>query len=163
MISRHMEGYEKQEICYTHLEKTFPRDIFGMSADQQKRELEELYESLLYCGQTGCRGGLPAAQSIFSKEPQTEEKSGMTTDIDGMAEYYGYYQITQFYPTIYYGKIKYDCLPEQEADMMLGRIVFVEPERWVIYCVAENAESLRTELFYIDNLYFENLPLILGT
>ena len=42
MISRHMEGYEKQEICYTHLEKTFPRDIFGMSIDQQKRELEEL-------------------------------------------------------------------------------------------------------------------------
>ncbi len=30
----------------------------------------------------------------------------MTTDTDGMAEYYGYYQITQFYPTIYYGKIK---------------------------------------------------------
>ena len=133
MISRHMEGYEKQEICYTHLEKTFPRDIFGMSADQQKRELEELYESLLYCGQTGCRGGLPAAQSIFSKEPQTEEKSGMTTDTDGMAEYYGYYQITQFYPTIYYGKIKYDCLPEQEADMMLGRIVIIEPERLVTY------------------------------
>ena len=133
MISRHMEGYEKQEICYTHLEKTFPRDIFGMNADQQKRELEELYESLLYCGQTGCRGGLPAAQSIFSKEPQTEEKSGMTTDIDGMAEYYGYYQITQFYPTIYYGKIKYDCLPEQEADMMLGRIVIIEPERLVTY------------------------------
>ena len=46
MISRHMEGYEKQEICYTHLEKTFPRDIFGMSIDQQKRELEELYKSL---------------------------------------------------------------------------------------------------------------------
>ena len=37
MISRHMEGYEKQEICYTHLEKTFSRDIFGMSADQQKK------------------------------------------------------------------------------------------------------------------------------
>ena len=97
MISRHMEGYEKQEICYTHLEKTFPRDIFGMNADQQKRELEELYESLLYCGQTGCRGGLPATQSIFSKEPQTEEKSGMTTDTDGMAEYYGYYQIIGHY------------------------------------------------------------------
>lgn len=46
MISQHMEGYEKQEICYRHLEKSFPRDIFGMSDDEQKRELEELYDSL---------------------------------------------------------------------------------------------------------------------
>ena len=72
-------------------------------------------------------------EKCASKETQTEEKSGMTTDTDGMAEYYGYYQITQFYPTIYYGKIKYDCLPEQEADMMLGRIVIIEPERLVTY------------------------------
>ena len=49
MISQHMEGYEKQEICYRHLEKTFPRDIFAMSEDEQKRELEELYDSLNKC------------------------------------------------------------------------------------------------------------------
>lgn len=45
MISQHMKGYKKKEICYTHLAKTFPRDIFGMSADEQKRELKELYQS----------------------------------------------------------------------------------------------------------------------
>ncbi len=49
MISQHMEGYEKQEICYRHLEKIFPRDIFAMSEDEQKRELEELYDSLNKC------------------------------------------------------------------------------------------------------------------
>ena len=47
MISKHMEGYEKREICYSHIEKSFPRDIPGMSADEQKRQLEELYDSLI--------------------------------------------------------------------------------------------------------------------
>ena len=39
---------------------------------------------------------------------------------------------------------------------------YIDSTNGDIYCVAEDAESLRTELFYIDNLYFENLPLILG-
>ncbi len=46
MISKHMEGYEKREICYSHIEKSFPRDILGVSEDEQKRQLEELYDSL---------------------------------------------------------------------------------------------------------------------
>lgn len=37
---------DQWEIYYRHLEKSFPRDIFGMSNDEQKRELEELYDSL---------------------------------------------------------------------------------------------------------------------
>ncbi len=45
-ISQYMDGYEKQEICYRHLEKSFPRDIFMLSADEKKRELEELYGAL---------------------------------------------------------------------------------------------------------------------
>ena len=57
----------------------------------------------------------------------------MTTDTDGMAEYYGYYQITQFYPTIYYGKIKYDCLPEQEADMMIGQEITIKEDFFNTY------------------------------
>ena len=36
-------------------------------------------------------------EKCASKETQTEEKSGMTTDTDGMAEYYGYYQIIGHY------------------------------------------------------------------
>ena len=38
---------------------------------------------------------------------------------------------------------------------------YIDSTNGDIYCVAEHAESLRTELFYIDNLYLENLPLIL--
>ena len=40
---------------------------------------------------------LSVCEKCASKETQTEEKSGMTTDTDGMAEYYGYYQIIGHY------------------------------------------------------------------
>lgn len=72
----------------------------------------------------------------YLKGEQYSEESEvilLTNDTDVIAGYYGYYQITQFYPTIYYGNVKYDCLPEQEADMMLGRIVIMEPEQLVTY------------------------------
>ncbi|MBD5530656.1 MAG: hypothetical protein HDQ98_00425 [Lachnospiraceae bacterium] len=48
-------------------------------------------------------------------------------------QYYGTYRITEFWPTIYYGATKYDCLPEQEADMMLGRIVEIGEEQLITY------------------------------
>ncbi len=32
MISQYMDGYEKQEICYRYLEKSFPRDILMMDS-----------------------------------------------------------------------------------------------------------------------------------
>ena len=35
---------------------------------------------------------------------------------------------------------------------------YIDSTNGDIYCVAEDAESLRTELFYIDNLYLEKLP-----
>ncbi|MDE6566395.1 MAG: hypothetical protein K2K70_01530 [Lachnospiraceae bacterium] len=50
-----------------------------------------------------------------------------------MDAYYGCYQITRFYSTIYYSDRKYDVLPEQEADMMLGHVIIMEPERLVTY------------------------------
>lgn len=52
---------------------------------------------------------------------------------DEMDKYYGHYKITQFCPTIYYPHLKYDRLPDQEADMLLGHTVIIEPGLLVTY------------------------------
>lgn len=67
------------------------------------------------------------AEQMGQKECIAETKD------DKMDAYYGCYRITQFCPTIYWGNYKFDCLPQQEADMMLGRIVVLEPQRLVTY------------------------------
>ncbi len=41
MISQHMEGYAKQEICSRHLEKTCPREMSTLTADEQKTGLAD--------------------------------------------------------------------------------------------------------------------------
>lgn len=46
---------------------------------------------------------------------------------------YGTYKITQFYPTSYYVNMKYDVLPDQEADMMLGRIITLKEDLVVTF------------------------------
>ncbi|EOS41632.1 hypothetical protein C809_04203 [Lachnospiraceae bacterium MD335] len=58
------------------------------------------------------------------------ENINETNNLDA---YYGCYQITQFYPTIYYRNRKYDVLPKQEADMMLGRIIIMKADLLVTY------------------------------
>lgn len=72
--------------------------------------------------------------SMELQAEQTGQKECIAeTKDDKMDAYYGCYRITQFCPTIYYGNLKFDCLPQQEADMMLGRIVVLEPQRLVTY------------------------------
>ena len=66
-------------------------------------------------------------------EDTPETKTEDIKETDKMDAYYGCYQITQFYPTIYYRNRKYDVLPEQEADMMLGRIIIMEADLLVTY------------------------------
>lgn len=48
-------------------------------------------------------------------------------------QYYGTYRITEFWPTVYYRALNYDTLPEQEADMMLGRIVEIGEDQLITY------------------------------
>ena len=50
-----------------------------------------------------------------------------------VAPYYGFYKITQFWPYDYYDALKYDRLPLEEADMMLGRIVEIQ-ENLLVTC-----------------------------
>lgn len=56
-----------------------------------------------------------------------------TAEENEMERYYGHYRITKFCPTIYYRHLKYDRLPDQEADMMLDRTVIIEPDLLVTY------------------------------
>ncbi len=46
MLEDYMSGYEKVEIDYIALEKTFPRDMVGLSDEERAQQLEELYESM---------------------------------------------------------------------------------------------------------------------
>lgn len=46
-----MSGYEKMEIDYIALEKTFPRDMVGLSDEEREQQLEELYESMRKIGE----------------------------------------------------------------------------------------------------------------
>ena len=41
MLEDYMSGYEKIEIDYIALEKTFPRDMVGLSDEEQAQQLEE--------------------------------------------------------------------------------------------------------------------------
>ena len=69
-----------------------------------------------------------------SDSETTEEGTGGTEDqLLEMEKYYGAYLITEFRPTIYYRHRKWDVLPEQEADMMLGRIVRIEEDLFRTY------------------------------
>lgn len=56
-----------------------------------------------------------------------------TDEENEMEKHYGHYRITRFCPTQYYRNLKYDRLPDQEADMLLGRIVIIEPDLLITY------------------------------
>lgn len=71
---------------------------------------------------------------------------------DVLSDYYGCYKIVQFCFTQYYSSIKYDVMTEQEADMLLGRIVFVEPDLLVTYD-SERALGMNAENGGFDGNY----------
>ena len=88
-------------------------------------------------------------------EPGEKEMSQPIAKTDQMDAYYGCYQITQFCPTIYYGNVKYDCLPEQEADLMLGHIVVIEAEQLVTYDSERRLGTKGGRLGFEDNYNIE--------
>lgn len=75
-----------------------------------------------------------------STPPKSTMKTEIQTAIDAPQEqdelkpYYGFYRITEFFPTLPWLRgTRYDMLPEQEADMLLGRIVELGEDRLVTY------------------------------
>lgn len=71
-----------------------------------------------------------ARENIQNVEADLAEN---TDEENEMEKHYGHYRITRFCPTQYYRNLKYDRLPDQEADMMLGRTVIIEPDLLVTY------------------------------
>ena len=69
-------------------------------------------------------------ENIQNAEADLEEN---IVEEDEMDRHYGHYRITEFCPEMRYGNIKYDFLPDQEADMLLGRIVIIEPDLLITY------------------------------
>ncbi|MBP3475838.1 MAG: hypothetical protein J6K48_05920 [Lachnospiraceae bacterium] len=67
----------------------------------------------------------------------TEEIDSDAEELEQMEQYYGTYQIKEFWSTVYYGHSRFDALTIQEADMMLERIVEIKKDKLVTY------ESLR--------------------
>lgn len=71
-----------------------------------------------------CILGKEDISAVYPKEPD---------DLEGISQYYGYYKISQFWPYDDYDALKYDRLPLEEADMMLGRIVEIR-ENMLLTC-----------------------------
>lgn len=70
---------------------------------------------------------------VWLEKDKLEKEIALTEEIVtdapmGLAQSYGYYRITQFWPYDYYDALKYDRLPLEEADMMLGRIVEIQED-----------------------------------
>lgn len=67
-------------------------------------------------------------------EETSSAETEVPTDEVSIEDYYGFYQITKFLPSRSWSKgSRYDRLTEQEADMLLGRIVELSADRLVTY------------------------------
>lgn len=68
-------------------------------------------------------------------EESTAIETEVPTDMAPQEKYYGYYQITEFLPSLSWlrGSSRYDWLPEQEADMLIGRVIELSKDRLITY------------------------------
>ena len=73
--------------------------------------------------------------TVIETEVPTVVETEVPTDMVLPEKYYGYYQITEFLPSLYWlrGSGRYDWLPEQEADMLLGRVIELSRDKLVTY------------------------------
>ncbi|MCH5263688.1 MAG: hypothetical protein J1F42_12300 [Lachnospiraceae bacterium] len=69
-------------------------------------------------------GNTDAAETTILEEEQEQNV---------LEPYYGFYRISEFFPAKSRGAARYDWLPDQEADMLLGRIVELGADRLVTY------------------------------
>lgn len=93
----------------------------------------------------------------------SETIGGMTIDKEvrkaGRIEScYGAYEIAEFWPDIYYYRMyKYDCLPEQEADMLLGRVVDIGRYLLITYDSFRDLGSREGRLAFPGNYMIETV------
>ena len=94
----------------------------------QKTEIEQDKDGKIETiGETG-----QMSETKGTEQPATEQ-SEIVEEAEEMEKYYGCYRVTQFYDTIYYSARKYDVMPNQEADMLIGRVVAIKPDTLVTY------------------------------
>lgn len=70
------------------------------------------------------------SQPIEKAEGEPDVTEGLPPELE---RYYGMYQVVEFRPSIYYKVQKFDFLPKQEADMIVGRIIRIEEDLFLTY------------------------------
>ena len=74
------------------------------------------------------------SEEISPNTFESENQDELNTNVRTIESYYGYYQINRFLSSRSWSKgSRYDRLTEQEADMLLGRIVELSADRLVTY------------------------------
>ncbi len=113
-------------------------------------------------------GELEKIEKTQLEAPTLEEIEAFDMEITGiknreeLKQYYGVYEITDFWPTLYYYRgDPYDRLRVQEADMMLGHIVeikedFLETYECFRWAAVYDGHETRIENYQIEKVSIEN-------
>lgn len=72
-------------------------------------------------------------------------------------QYYGTYQIKEFWPTKYYKHYKFDSLTVQEADMMIGHIIEIKEDMLVTYESLRRLGKRDDRIFFSGNYMIEEI------
>ncbi len=72
-------------------------------------------------------------------------------------QYYGTYQIKEFWPTKYYKHYKFDSLTVQEADMMIGHIIEIKENMLVTYESLRRLGKRDDRIFFSGNYMIEEI------
>lgn len=82
----------------------------------------------------------------------------VSTEMVSIENYYGFYQVTEFLPSRSWMKgYRYDGLTEQEADMLLGRVVELNADRIVTYDSLRRLGSRDGRMAFPGNYIIEEI------
>ena len=79
----------------------------------------------------------------------------LNTKEDDINVIYGSYKIVKFFPTQYYQNMKFDVMPQQEADMLLNRIVVIDTEILITYDTERSLGTRRNGQAFDGNYIIE--------
>ena len=75
----------------------------------------------------------------------------------GLKDFYGYYRITEFWPTIYYSAMRFDTMPIQEADMMIGRVMEIREDMLKTYASVRRLGTREGRSAFAGNYNIETI------
>lgn len=94
------------------------------------------------------------------KEVYLPDEEIINTDEENqniLKQYYGTYQIKEFWPTKYYKHYKFDSLTVQEADMMIGHIIEIKENMLVTYESVRRLGKRDDRIFFSGNYMIEEI------